>query len=239
MAKKTCPQCNSFIVSKANYCWNCGFNLVSEYVSHSPSIAIAGGSSITQPIRTTLKLDWKSILVTKLFPPTVVGIAVYIVSSDHQLAFSLSALTAVLQAIAPGLNQGAIDWYNAQTARIKAKATKNIKTSKPKMIQIEHLDQYGRPRFLNEFDERVSVEDLAWVHHRTAEHGARFSKRGVCVSGGVVSEKKLKILQNEFLRLGYARKLYPKTDNSPIVLEPQGIRMLRWAALDIGLDYFV
>ena len=185
MAKNACPRCNDWILNSANYCHHCGFDLAGTQMAHSIGLVASGPT-----IRQTIKQDWRGLAITKTFPAFAIGGMAYVVAQTPEAFFIGASITLAVDWLGPGVHKGAIDWYNAQSMRLRSQIKKANKAARPSgPITVEHLDERGRPRFLNEFDERVTLEDLAWVYHRLMD-GAKFSKRGICISGGGWSQRR-------------------------------------------------
>jgi hypothetical protein len=103
------------------------------------------------------------------------------------------------------------------------------------VLQVEFIDNWGRPRLLSDFHQSVELRHLAWVGKKTME-GATFSQPQMCEIG-VLSQQQFWRVKAEFLRLRYAVNKNDKAPRLGAFLTERGKRLVKKALEAHGDDF--
>jgi len=206
-----CPNCSKSTLRKAKFCHNCGQSLTGHQ-NKSPNKA---------QFQTTIPDTVVTVgpnQVTKMEMVTTVGLIWSLSLGGCWLAEinpAWSVLPGLGTLIAPTIANAAYQWRT-----LPKPPREHINK-----IQVEHVDQYHRPRSIYDFEESITMDHLQHVAKRITD-GEPFSRRGICQPGQFSQGDYYKI-RDEFLRLNYAFYKNPAVKNEGIVLTPRCQKLLK------------
>ena len=208
-----CPSCHKSTLRKANFCHTCGakLNRATAFELASPAIDPA----LSLPKSSVSKTD--VIITTGLIWSLSLG-GCWLAEIDP----AWSVVPGLVTLIGPTIAEAAYHWVTLPKPP-REQAQK---------IQVEHVDEIGRPRSLYDFEETITLDNLVWVATRI-EMGQSFSRRGMC-QPGKFSQGDFYKVRDEFLRLRYAFYKNPAVPNEGIILTPRCLKLLKKVVVDGG-----
>lgn len=213
-----CWNCGKRLIPKgANFCYNCGESPHKQQFNSS-LVAIDGGQvsgqrSAARPGK--LKVGALTFTEAAITSGLAVG-AVVIWPYYPQVTFGLSLplVAYVAPRLLPSVSGSFVEvWSELRKPREQAQ---EVKPPEAWVLQVEHIDQHGRPRLLHDFPEGIELDHLIWIDAQLGK-GRTYSRRNM-VRSGKLSQTQYEDITAHLLRYRLAVKKYPQADNSPIVL---------------------
>lgn len=201
-----CPHCRKSTLRKAKYCHHCGTGLKDGSVKSFQSAVPANVSTVSAQS------------VTKMEMVTTTGLIWTLSLGGCWLAEinpAWSVLPGLVTLMGPTVANAAYHWLT-----LPKPPKEHINK-----IQVEHVDEYQRPRSLYDFEAFITLEHLVWVANQV-RHGKPFSRRGLC-QPGQFSQGDFYKVRDEFLRLHYAFYKNPAIKNEGIILTPRCLKLLK------------
>lgn len=201
-----CPNCKKSTLRKAKYCHNCGASLSNNAKFESTAAVVVTDQAVVSNAPSKMEL----ITTTGLIWGLSLGGCWF---ADIDPAWSV--VPGLVTLIGPTVAEAAYQWVTLPKPP-REHITK---------IQAEHVDELGRPRTIADFDEKISLAQLAWVANRVAD-GQPFSRRGMC-QPGKFSQGDFYAVRDEFFKLHYAFYKNPAVPNEGIILTPRCQKLLK------------
>lgn len=226
MARKSypkCIKCRKWTVGGANYCHHCGQYLKGNPNQFDSTIPIAPGpTKPRQPGSNNHKVvlaEGGLITVLAVADMVALGQEYYMVT----VGLSIPLMAYTIPKIASAIGGLAVDIKSVWVRPLVPETEK----SNPKPIQVEHVDEYGRPRLLYDFPAEIELKHLVHIAKRL-EAGKAYSRRSM-VQSGKLSQPQFEAITGVLLNLRVAKRKYPDAKNSPIELRAGGLALFQTA----------
>lgn len=225
MARKSypkCTKCKKWTVGGANYCHHCGHYLKSGPNTFNNSVPIAPRP--TTP-RQPGSNNHKVILAEGGLITILAMSEVYALANDSYtvaIGLSIPLVAYTIPKLAPVIGGLAVD--------IKTVFYTPAPKPTAQTIQVEHVDEHGRPRIIADLDNRIQPEQLAWIGQKIIS-GASFSRPALCEPGRL-SQSQYHIIKSDFQRLNYVIAVDKRAPNLGVILTERGKRLVKRMAVE-------
>lgn len=232
-----CLSCGKKIVPKgANFCYSCGAK-TPYYKPIFESAIVANWDNTpdrpgpARPASVATKARPK-VLMTEaiIFSGLGVGsLALWPYSSEASAGLAISLLIFATPKVLPSVSHSFVEvWHELKQGRPGPAQVE----ARPEVLRVEHVDEFGRPRLIAEFDSSIGLRELAWIGKKMGE-GASFSRPQLC-QAGCLSQGQFHTIKGDFLKYHYALPRDERAPNLGVILTERGKRLVKRCLSEYG-----